>query len=166
MVAAGTNDREVRARKVDVVHQLGIGGVVTLIHQIGEPDKLVGSLNLIVTVHQRGHAGINLAADDTDAVHILMVGDILSLGVRIGKLRTVGTLTCAVQVACGIDLKAVREGNGCGISTQRLPPCDDGLVAVHHVAKLTRSHLLFSDLLASVIWSCPVIHIIAIAHGH
>ena len=95
-----------------------------------------------------------------------MVGDVLSLGVRIGKLRTVGTLACAVQITCGIHLQAVREGNRSRISTQRLPPCDNGLVAVHHVAEFTRSHLLFGNLLASVIGSCPVIHIIAIAHGH
>ena len=166
VVAASTYDCEVRTRQIYIIQQLSIGGVVALIYQIGKPNELVSSLYLIEAVHQRSHTGIHLTADDTDTILVLMVGNILCLSIRIGKRCSVGTLSRTIQITCCIYLQAVRERNRCIISTQSLPPSDFLLVAVHHVAKLTRCYLLLCYLSATFVIGYPFINIIAVAYSN
>ena len=85
MVSACTDNSKFCTGEVDIIQQFCIGCVVTLIYQIGKPYELVGRLYLIEAVNQRGHAGIYLAAVDTDAILILVGRNILRLGIRIGK---------------------------------------------------------------------------------
>ena len=132
-------------REVDVGCQHGIGVKLAAVHQLLEPDELLGIGYLVEALGVRSdEALVEEVAVGAEAVLEDMV---VLYGARIGvgEGSALVDVAVAVQVSVHVDLLVRLLERGPFVLAEGLVPPDDGLVAVEQVAGFAAGELCLGD---------------------